>query len=232
MFYIYKIINKINNKIYIGKTSNIKKRLKKHIESMKYSNSTSILHKAFKKYGIDNFIIEEIDRCNTQEEASQKEIYWIAYFKSNICKYPDDNGYNLTDGGEGTNGLKWTENSKNKIRGNKHYNFGKPLSNETKQKLSIIMKGDKNPFYGKKHSNKTINLLKNKIISEDTKNKLKLLNQGEKHPQSKLTDNMVKIIKYMYDETKYSQTDVAKMLNIKPNTINQIIKNKRWKHIK
>ena len=58
---IYKIINKINNKIYIGQSINITERLKQHKRSLnKYFKYP--LYNAFRKYGIDNFefIIIEI----------------------------------------------------------------------------------------------------------------------------------------------------------------------------
>ena len=94
--YIYKIINKTNQKIYIGKTLySIEKRFKEHLKD---SNRTEYqdrpLYKAIKKYGTENFSIELVEIAPV-EILSEREIYWIKYYNS--YHY----GYNATQGGEG-----------------------------------------------------------------------------------------------------------------------------------
>ena len=91
---IYKITNKINNKLYIGLTTmSLKDRWSCHKSESRANNST-ILYKSMRKYGEDNFIIEQIDIANNQLELEEKEIHWIDYYKS-----LSPNGYNLTHGG-------------------------------------------------------------------------------------------------------------------------------------
>src|SRR5271165_5090577 len=166
MFYIYKITNLINNKLYIGYTKNLEKRWKQHlhIASTKKKDLYHYIHKSINKYGSNNFIIEQIEECESKQIAIEREKYWIAYFKSTNQSI----GYNLTFGGEGSSGLKWTEESKKKVRGENNPRFGKPLSNETKEKLSKIFSGENNPFYGKKHSKETVEFLKNRKVSDET----------------------------------------------------------------
>lgn len=60
------------------------------------------MYKAFNKYGIENFTIEEIEQCSN-EELDNREIYWINFFNS----YKARKGYNCTSGGEG--GIKTYE---------------------------------------------------------------------------------------------------------------------------
>lgn len=100
MGYIYKITNTKNNKIYIGKTTTcIQDRFSKHIYESKNANVKGysfILHKAFRKYGIDNFIIEEVEEIDNSM-LNDREIYWINAYSSMI-----PNGYNMTFGGEGS----------------------------------------------------------------------------------------------------------------------------------
>lgn len=98
---IYKITNNINGKIYIGQTSNqVKNRWKQHINSSINEGSrdyNTYLHIAMRKYGIDAFLVEEIEVCdNTQ--LDDREVFWIDYYNSfnNQC------GYNLTLGGGGS----------------------------------------------------------------------------------------------------------------------------------
>lgn len=94
--YIYKITNLINQKAYIGKTTNsIEKRWKEHQrESQRGRAENRPLYKALNKYGVDNFIIELVEEVDVKE-LSEREIYWIGYYHT----YTD--GYNATLGGDG-----------------------------------------------------------------------------------------------------------------------------------
>lgn len=72
MGYIYKIVNDINNKIYIGKTEfNIEKRFKEHCQDSKKGYENRPLYKAMNKYGIEHFSIEKIEECNNLEEREK-----------------------------------------------------------------------------------------------------------------------------------------------------------------
>lgn len=97
MGYIYKIQNKINNKIYIGKTVNtIQERWLEHIDEANRQDDT-LLHKAIHKYGKEKFYVDEIEECSC-DILNEKEIYYIALFHSHMS----EGGYNMTYGGEGT----------------------------------------------------------------------------------------------------------------------------------
>ena len=57
---IYKITNKINQKCYIGCSKNIEKRWSSHkSESVldQFPQYNYSIHKAFRKYGLDNLVI-------------------------------------------------------------------------------------------------------------------------------------------------------------------------------
>lgn len=100
-YIIYKATNKINGKIYIGKTYNLEKRKKQHIDDI---NNGLPFHNALKKYGVNNFEWEIVDKANSDSEIREKEIQWIK--KCNSCiSFPNSNGYNITLGGEG--GISW-----------------------------------------------------------------------------------------------------------------------------
>jgi group I intron endonuclease len=135
-YYIYKITNQINEKIYIGKTLNIQKRWNSHKTAARQQkpNDFSYLHRAMTKYGFDNFTIEEIESYDTEQEALSQETYYISHLQSNNR----DIGYNLTIGGDGVSGYKHTEEFKR--RKSKDY-----------QGRNI---GKENPFYGKNHTEK------------------------------------------------------------------------------
>lgn len=98
MIGIYKIVNILNNKIYIGKSSDIEKRWKEHIRLSKseHSRRKSPIHKAINKYGKENFRFEIIKEC-LFEEMDALEIYYIKEYNSTNRKI----GYNVTNGGDG-----------------------------------------------------------------------------------------------------------------------------------
>lgn len=104
--FIYKITNKINGKIYIGKTTyTVSHRWNQHVSAAFSDNEKNeynfLLHKAIRKYGKDNFLIETLEEIKDESELSSLEMYWINYFNSCILE-ENSNGYNMTYGGEGS----------------------------------------------------------------------------------------------------------------------------------
>ena len=90
---IYKIINDINDKIYIGKTcTTLDHRWNQHLYS--YQVEDWNLYKAMRKYGIEHFTIIKIEQIDNNL-LNEREIYWIKYYNSY------KNGYNMTEGGDG-----------------------------------------------------------------------------------------------------------------------------------
>ena len=89
---IYKITNIQNQKVYIGQTIRpIEDRFRRHLNDAINNILDTHFARAIRKYGVDNFFIEEIDSAATQEELNQKEQQWIQYYNSVI------EGYNETD---------------------------------------------------------------------------------------------------------------------------------------
>lgn len=96
MAYIYKITNDINEKSYIGKTLfSIEERFKQHCKaSKKESLERRHLYNAMRKYGVEHFHIEQVEKCS-DNIVNEIEKYWIEYFDT------FNNGYNDTLGGDG-----------------------------------------------------------------------------------------------------------------------------------
>ena len=94
---IYKIVNDVNNKVYVGKTLNtVQHRFLEHChDSTKRTKEHRPLYTAMRKYGVEHFHIELIEICPI-EDLSDRECYWIHQLDSY------NNGYNATLGGDGT----------------------------------------------------------------------------------------------------------------------------------
>ena len=96
MSYIYKIINNVNNKVYIGKTAfSIQKRFQEHCkDAFRERNEKRPLYNAMRKYGTEAFSIELIEECD-DAFAADREAYWIGVYNAYST------GYNATLGGDG-----------------------------------------------------------------------------------------------------------------------------------
>jgi len=88
---IYKITNKLNNRIYIGQSNDPMRRFSEHCH--KSENYTSLINEAIQKYGVENFCFEVIE--SDIENYNEREKYWIKYYNSLA-----PNGYNIAEGGE------------------------------------------------------------------------------------------------------------------------------------
>ena len=125
--FIYKITNIINNKIYIGQSIKpIEKRLKRHIYDAINNVLNTHFARAIRKYGPNNFVIEQIDTAETQYELNLKEQYYIIKYDS------INNGYNETD-------------ALYKCGGNTYLNKSKSEMNDIKEKIRNTKLGSKNP---------------------------------------------------------------------------------------
>ena len=72
MPYIYKITNKVNGKVYIGKTVlTVQKRWSQHCSDYeKEEKSSRPLYSAMRKYGVNNFDIEQVEECSEESSDS------------------------------------------------------------------------------------------------------------------------------------------------------------------
>jgi len=143
---IYKITSCIDNKVYIGSAKSIRYRINRHQNDLVNNHHHSLhLQNAFNLYGIDNFFVEILEYCETNNVILiEREQYYLDLFKPWI----KENGYNICEIAGSPQLKVLSEETKNKIR-NSH--LGKTKSDETKKKI-----GDGNR--GKNISQETIEL--------------------------------------------------------------------------
>lgn len=91
---IYKIVNDVNDKVYVGQTAHsLNTRYQQHIsEAGKHTQRK--LYIAMNEIGVEHFSAHEIEQC-PEQDLDTREKYWIAYYDSL------HNGYNMTAGGNG-----------------------------------------------------------------------------------------------------------------------------------
>lgn len=109
---IYKIENTINGSVYIGKTIHtLELRFKQHIrDAFNNNKKRTVLGRAIRKYGKDSFTIQIIVEGVPELFLNSFERYWIHYHNS----FKGKNGYNSTEGGDGTSGVSpWNKGKTN-----------------------------------------------------------------------------------------------------------------------
>lgn len=222
MFYVYKITNLINGKIYIGKTDDISKRWKQHCQTAARGKDKAnydgkgrftAIHGSIRKHGANNFKIEELYQNEDEQNVLDTEICLIAEFNSMDRSI----GYNLTIGGDGIKGYKYSDEQKKKMSelkkviflGEKNPFYGKKHSDEAKKKMSKAHTGqnigEKNPFYGKKHSLET----------------LAKISAKQKYA---VTTEQAKEIHQKFDPTRCTQEQLSKEYNTSVTTIRKILR--------
>ena len=86
MYTIYKIINKNNDKVYIGRTKQLKRRMIEHRSQYKRPDRTnnSPLYIAMRAEGIENFYHEIIEETDDFEKSCELEKYYIQYYREKL----------------------------------------------------------------------------------------------------------------------------------------------------
>jgi group I intron endonuclease len=146
---IYKTINLINGKFYIGQDSK---------NNPAYLGSGTLLNAAIKKYGIENFKKEILEHCETKSQLNEREKYWIKITDARNV------GYNIAEGGTGGNTFneeiskRVSDRSKGRKLSKETIDKIRRTKNERLQKDPTIydMKDDQKIFLSKLHSGKTI----------------------------------------------------------------------------
>lgn len=160
---IYTITNLINNKIYLGYTTNFPLRRLQHLSTLRCNrHDNEHLQNAWNKHGEKNFTVEILDSCEPQFLVSQ-EHYW-----SNLLRVHDRNyGYNILPTHPYELANSHSEESKRKIS---EANKGRKMTKEHIEKIASQRRGRVSNRKGVK-------------LSPDTINKLRLSHTGHKHSE-------------------------------------------------
>ena len=207
MIGIYKILNIINNKVYIGSATDIRKRWRDHkwyLNHNKHHNSH--LQSAWNKYSMKAFEFSILLECLVDELLEKEKEYTLKYNSLN-----NNFGYNI--------------NEPRKIF------LNRKCRQETKKLASQRMLGKNNPMFGKfgnQHPKYGIEVSEEnrKLISNIMKSR-----RGNDANASKLNEKDIIDIRYKYKNDKCTQIELSRIFNVAQVTISNIITRKTWTHI-
>lgn len=166
---VYKIVNTVNGKLYIGQSVHPYKRLVRHFGK---SSGCTKLKRAVQLYGKDSFKLDIIHWCDDKKDANELETFLIEECES-INK-----GYNITPGGYGTGA------------GEQNPFYGKSHSLEAKIRHSNLMKGR---VVSKETREKLRVASSNRIMTEETKDKLRARPKSEYCSQQTAISNKLRV---------------------------------------
>ena len=216
---IYLITNKVNGNRYIGMSNNIKRRFMEHKSPKNVTNKTTVLSKSFRKYGVDNFIFEILEKVDDINLLPEKEIYWIDKIK------PE---YNMNSGGIGNKNLIVSEEVRSilKLAGKL---FWENLPDDKKK--SIISNNLKGPKVGHSVDIETRVKLRNANLGKKQKLETKIKIGAKNKTSMKGNSNGNKKVCMIKDGVVIMEfksiIDAAKYVNIGPSGITCVLKHRQ-----
>ncbi len=148
----------ITNKINNKKYIGQSINIKRRKSEHFYKKCDMVISKSIFKHGKENFDFEILELCE-ESQLNELEIKYITQYKSNNREF----GYNIDNGGNCTG--KMSEETKQKLseanKGDKNAFYGKKHTDESVKKMSNSKLGENNPFHGKKHSDETLQKMRN-----------------------------------------------------------------------
>lgn len=117
MWIVYLIWDVVGDACYVGKTNDMKKRWREHVNAAKRGRHTLLARALAKamKHNEARFDYSVLSEHISEEEAFAVERFWIEKFELNALRHSGGCGLNMTDGGEGRSGYTMPGSSRTKI---------------------------------------------------------------------------------------------------------------------
>lgn len=170
---IYKITNKINNNYYIGSSIDIQDRWRKHISATK-NNSKYPIHRAIRKYGLENFTFEVLELCEETDLLHKEQVLLNENVGKKECYNASKDVY------APMRGRKHTKKTKKQISNKK-----KNISDSVRFLLGASWRGKRQP---NSMVEKRVNSIRGRKYSTEHKQKLSIAakerynNEGTDYP--------------------------------------------------
>ena len=171
---VYKIINLVNNKVYIGSSSRLRQRKHEHLKQLNYDrHCNKHLQNSYNKYGKENFKWEVIEYIEFNEDREilknnllEREQYYLDLYQS----YKENSGYNLCPTAGSSLGSKQSAETVEKHK--------KTLENKSKEEKLEIQRKRKKTLENKSEEEKLetrkklSESLKGRVVSKETREKI------------------------------------------------------------
>ena len=227
---IYKWTNLVNNKVYIGKSVNIPKRLREYKYEVEKNNQRPII-RALQKYGFQNFKFEIIENCNhlSDEKLLEREQYWMNYYNSQNPQF----GYNILNAIESPaeHFSAGSVNTKARLNEDKVLSIRDAIYNMCISPAEVYKMYSSQISYNafeKAYRGTTWSNVDTSMIRDRNKEVVR-----KNQPKAKLTVEDVRTIRYRYEVLKEDiSTIYESYLGIcNRNTIKRVCNYETWKNI-
>lgn len=131
---VYAIVNMVSEKMYIGSSVHVKRRLSNHRTALRRGTHYLVhLQRAWSKYGEESFVFMVVEECEP-EQCVAKEQEWL----DAVCPHTPEVGYNRSPTASSCLGFRHTEETKEKMRLSK---TGVPMPDWVKAKIGEALRG-------------------------------------------------------------------------------------------
>ena len=255
---VYKITNLVNGKVYVGQTIQTPEKRWAYHKSISGIKKLSLLQKAFKKHGIENFSFDIVKYAENQQDLNMMEDYFIEHFnalaptgytcvgsRDRDSKISNETRAKMSAARVGkapaNKGKKYKlnlseESRKRYSEANTRKNIGRKISEATREKMSLAKKG-KAPMSPERY--KEIGTKRRGVkLSEEARRNMSLAKIGYVQPDEIIrkmamskTKNMIKRINLKTGEEKlYSCAIDLKLDGFSYTSVFNVAKGKKYRH--
>lgn len=210
---IYVIVDSKEVPFYVGKTVDLKSRIRRH-KSRAKTNCPLYLYNKLRKLMRENepFRFDVVESGLTEEQVDDRERHWIAEYRKQgkLC--------NLSDGGEGGKGM--TDATKEKIRA---FHTGKKRSEETKKRISDGRLGMR---FTSEHKKALSEARRKRITTDETRKKMR---------ESSIGRINIKVFDLIdpngvAHKTEKGLSDFCRLHNLQSSLIHKVLRGERTHH--
>ena len=229
---IYRIVNNVNGKCYVGSAVNLNNRWRIHKHNLKNKkHKNNHLQNAWNKYGEENFIFEILEYVYDKKDLIKIEQYYIDWLDSTNREF----GYNICKVAGNVLGYKHTDKTKQKLSdigktkfGINNSFYGEHHTKETKEKLRII---NLNRSVSSETKQKISNALTGRKLSErrEWRKKIGLANSGDNTLSAKLNWEKVEEIRNKHIPGVYGYKKLAEEYGVSVSCVENVVNFKTWK---
>ena len=212
---IYLITCLANQRRYIGSAIDITKRQTEHLRMLRgnYHDNTKF-HRAWNKYGEDQFIFSIIEFCSERSLIIREQYYLDGWLGAQDPSQFRIKAFNLTPTAGSQLGFRHSAETKRLLsqqrQGSKHPNYGKNTTEQAKEKMRDKLLGKPRPDISGK---------RNGMFGRN----------GVKNPNAKLSqEEYEEILDWLQYWPEVSQVSIAKMYGVSDNHISLIRRGKTW----